>query len=93
MILKNKSFKENYLIEKLFLKNDLDDDELIWLIDNISEEAKKYLFSLSRKTADSVYSNRVYLRALIEFTNYCKRECMYCGINPVSYTHLRAHET
>lgn len=81
MILKNKSFKENYLIEKLFLKSDLDDDELIWLIDNISEEAKKYLFSLSRKTADSVYSNRVYLRALIEFTNYCKRECIYCGIN------------
>lgn len=81
MILKNKSFKENYLIEKLFLENDLKDEELLWLIDNISNEKKEYLFSLSRKTRDSVYGKSVYLRALIEFTNYCKRECMYCGIN------------
>ena len=27
-----------------------------------------------------VYGKRVYIRGLIEFTNYCKNDCYYCGI-------------
>ena len=27
-----------------------------------------------------VYSDEVYLRGLIEFTNYCKNDCYYCGL-------------
>lgn len=26
------------------------------------------------------YGNDVYIRGLIEFTNYCKNDCLYCGI-------------
>ncbi len=26
------------------------------------------------------YGNKVYIRGLIEFTNYCKNDCYYCGI-------------
>ncbi len=37
-----------------------------------------------RKRADSVrrsrYGTDVYVRGLIEFTNYCKNNCYYCGI-------------
>lgn len=36
------------------------------------------------KKADAVcrenYSNRVFLRGLIEFSNYCRKDCAYCGI-------------
>ena len=27
-----------------------------------------------------VYGNQIYMRGLIEFTNYCKQNCYYCGI-------------
>ena len=27
-----------------------------------------------------VYGNEIYVRGLIEFTNYCKNDCYYCGI-------------
>lgn len=27
-----------------------------------------------------VYGNQIYVRGLIEFTNYCKNDCYYCGI-------------
>jgi len=27
-----------------------------------------------------VYGNQIYLRGLIEFTNFCKQNCLYCGI-------------
>ncbi|MBE6373387.1 MAG: hypothetical protein E7055_15130, partial [Lentisphaerae bacterium] len=26
------------------------------------------------------YGNRVFLRGLVEFTNFCKNNCYYCGI-------------
>ncbi|MEG0249531.1 MAG: [FeFe] hydrogenase H-cluster radical SAM maturase HydE [Peptostreptococcus sp.] len=69
------------LIDILYLENDLCDEDLAYLIDNINEDGKKYLFEHSKKLRDKYYGNKVYLRGLIEFTNYCKRECKYCGIN------------
>ena len=29
---------------------------------------------------DRYYGDKVYIRGLIEFTNYCKNNCYYCGI-------------
>ena len=66
------------LIEKLRKNRDLTDDELRSLID--SGEYDEAL----RKAADEVrrerYGDAVYLRGLIEFTSYCKNNCLYCGL-------------
>lgn len=39
---------------------------------------------MPREQADQVrqqvYGNEIYVRGLIEFTNYCKNDCYYCGI-------------
>ncbi len=68
------------LIDKLHKTGSLGEEEFEFLLDNRNEEDSKYLFELARKTADSVYGKRVFLRGLIEFTNYCKNDCFYCGI-------------
>lgn len=34
----------------------------------------------ARLTAQSVYGKDVFIRGLIECTNYCKNDCFYCGI-------------
>lgn len=39
------------------------------------------LYKEARETAKSTFSNKIYIRALIEFSNYCKEGCYYCGIN------------
>lgn len=39
-----------------------------------------YLAKKARERAQSIYGNNVYIRGLIEFTNYCKNDCLYCGI-------------
>ncbi|HPU62654.1 MAG TPA: [FeFe] hydrogenase H-cluster radical SAM maturase HydE, partial [Mobilitalea sp.] len=31
-------------------------------------------------TAQKYFDNKIYIRGLIEFTNYCKNDCYYCGI-------------
>lgn len=39
------------------------------------------LYRNARETAKATFSNKIYIRALIEFSNYCKEGCYYCGIN------------
>ena len=38
------------------------------------------LYAAARKVRERYYGKDVYLRGLIEFTNYCRNDCKYCGI-------------
>jgi biotin synthase len=38
------------------------------------------LFAAAREVRERYYGKDVYFRGLIEFTNYCKNDCYYCGI-------------
>jgi len=44
------------------------------------KESTEYLFKTAREVADSVFGKKIFVRGLIEFTNYCKNDCYYCGI-------------
>ncbi len=68
------------IIDKLYTTNNAEKEELLYLVNNINEEEKEYLLQKSKATADENYSNKVFMRGLIEFTNYCKNDCHYCGI-------------
>ncbi|ENJ9655296.1 [FeFe] hydrogenase H-cluster radical SAM maturase HydE [Clostridium botulinum] len=69
------------IIDELYEKNNTSNDKLLYLLNNIDKDSKKYLISKSHKTSLKYYDNKVYLRGLIEFTNYCKNSCLYCGIS------------
>lgn len=68
------------LIDKLQKQRALSKEEFVLLLCNITEEASEYLFDIARATAQKYFGNRIYVRGLIEFTNYCKNDCYYCGI-------------
>lgn len=68
------------IIHKLFNTNTAEEEELIFLLDNLSKEDKDYLILKAHETRIKTYGNKVYMRGLIEFTNYCKKDCIYCGI-------------
>lgn len=68
------------LIDTLENQGFLSKDEYIDLLSNYSEEDAEYLKSKARKIAFQYFENKVYSRGLIEFTNYCKNDCYYCGI-------------
>ena len=38
------------------------------------------LFAEARKVRDEVYGRRVFMRGLIEVSNHCRNNCLYCGI-------------
>lgn len=68
------------LTDKLELNKYLEDGEFEELILSKDAEQNEYLAARARAVRESVYGKEVYLRGLIEFTNYCKNDCLYCGI-------------
>lgn len=69
----------NDLIDKLEREKNLSADEFLFLLKN-HEEASEYIFTKSRAIAQKFFGNKIFIRGLIEFTNYCKNDCYYCGI-------------
>lgn len=68
------------VIDKLTQTSNLPDEEFALLLGELSEEDSEYLFASAREVREREYGKDVYLRGLIEFTNYCKNNCYYCGI-------------
>lgn len=68
------------LMEKLNREKQLEKEEWMLLLEKRSPQDAEFLFSLAQKTAKQQFGNKVYTRGLIEFTNYCKNNCFYCGI-------------
>lgn len=56
------------------------DSELLRLITTNDPEEQEALFARAREAREARYGQDVYFRGLIEFTNYCKNDCLYCGI-------------
>ena len=68
----------NNLVDKLFETGDLSDDELKILIE--SDEFNEPLAEAADIRRRENYGDKVYIRGLIEFTNYCRNNCYYCAI-------------
>ena len=68
------------LINRLYKEQILPKEDFIRLIEHRTAEDAEYLASLARKEAQKIYGTGVFPRGLIEFTNYCKNDCLYCGI-------------
>lgn len=68
------------IIDKLAANHQLEAAEFKELLENYTKEDVEYLSLKAREARQPYYENKIYLRGLIEFTNYCKNDCYYCGI-------------
>lgn len=68
------------LIDKLYQEQMLSREEFHKLLANRSKETDLYARELANQVRQKIYGNKIYVRGLIEFTNYCKNDCFYCGI-------------
>ena len=59
------------LVDKLAKSHVLSREEFSFLLDNIGQE-DSYLYEKAREAALANYGNKIYVRGLMEFTNYCK---------------------
>ena len=68
------------LINKLISNHSLDINEYEYLIANRTDESAEILKCAADKIRREIYGNAVYLRGLVEISNICKNDCLYCGI-------------
>lgn len=68
------------LILKLEKEQRLSKEEWTQLIEGRTKELAEFLFERAREVRHAHYGRDVYIRGLIEFTNYCRNDCYYCGI-------------
>lgn len=68
------------LTDKFVSTQKLELKEYAYLIDHRDAETKEFLREHAVKIRKENYGNEVLIRGLIEVSNICKNDCLYCGI-------------
>ncbi len=68
------------LIEKLRDTHTLSAEEFAALLTCADDDLLEFLREQAVAVRQQHYGDTVFVRGLIEFTNYCKNDCYYCGI-------------
>ena len=68
------------LIRKLRETRRLEEAEYAELIRQRTPESARLLADLAVAERKRIYGNDVFIRGLIEFTNICRNDCLYCGL-------------
>lgn len=68
------------IINKLKNNKILSKDEFVKLLMCEDPETNEYLRECAVNVRKENYQNHVYIRGLIEISNICKNDCLYCGI-------------
>jgi len=68
------------LIDLLTEQHSLSLSEYEYLLENRTPEVAEYLAQKAVEVRKQIYGNSVFIRGLIEISNICKNDCLYCGI-------------
>ncbi len=67
------------MFNDLLSKNKFTTHDIVSLL-NAEGDDEKLLLETSRKVKLQYVQDKVYFRGLIEFSNICRKDCLYCGI-------------
>ena len=68
------------IVEYIKKEKQITKEQLKILLELTEKADIEYLMKEASKTAKTSFGNNIYIRGLIEFTNYCRNDCYYCGI-------------
>jgi len=68
------------ILQKANLNKELDKNELLELLRLRDEPSLKLLFQTANNIRQKQHGNACCVHGIIEFSNYCKNNCLYCGI-------------
>lgn len=82
----------NPSVEQLLMKEYWNKADIIDLL-SAGEDETRLLFEKSAAVKKECVGNKVYLRGLIEYSNYCTKNCFYCGIRAGNSRYVRYQMT
>ncbi len=66
-------------LQNLLQKDRFSSGDLATLL-GLDTESQKHLFARASEVKEKVVGNKIYFRGLVEFSNLCSKDCLYCGI-------------
>ena len=85
----NHSEKAIRLAGRLIHDHHLSAEDYRFLIDNRDEETVRCMREAAVKVRKEIYGEAVFIRGLIEISNICKNDCLYCGIRKSNRSCIR----
>lgn len=79
-------------IKDILRQDLLSKDDLVRLL-SAGEEESKPIFEYSKKVKEEQVGKKVYFRGLIEYSNFCSKNCLYCGIRAGNSRYVRYQMT
>lgn len=67
-------------VEYILNKDKLNKDDIIFLLKLTKKNELNKLFKKADEIRRKYIGNNVHVRGILEFSNYCKNDCLYCGI-------------
>jgi biotin synthase len=55
-------------------------EEWVSLLSGWDDSDRKYAAAIARKITQQRFGKVIYIRGIIEFSNFCRNDCLYCGI-------------
>ena len=68
------------IIEKIKNNINVSKSELVYLLENITDDEAEILRKKAQTVALKSFGNKIYIRGLIEISSICKNDCYYCGL-------------
>ena len=68
------------LVDELAERGRLDPDDLVTLVASATDADREHARRRAVAVTHEHFGNRVFVRGLIEFSNHCRQDCLYCGI-------------
>jgi len=84
--LDTKSYIEKANLDYILSKNELSKDEIVFLLSLSDDEDIKALFNRADEIRKQFCGDEIHLRGIIEFSNYCEQDCVYCGLRKSNLT-------
>jgi biotin synthase len=73
--------KTNEILNKVYTAYLPEVEDIIFLLSLKSEEEIVELFNFADKVRKENLGDGILLRGIVEFSNYCRNTCFYCGLN------------
>jgi len=71
------------------LKNETFTKEDLIILLSANEEESRKIYERSKAVKEEQVGRKVYFRGLIEYSNYCSKNCLYCGIRAGNSRYIR----
>lgn len=68
------------IIDRLSSERSLPKELWVRLLTEYSDDDRAYATEKARNISTGIFGRKIYIRGIVEFSNICRNDCLYCGI-------------